>query len=253
MHIDFRAVNAILVYFLPDFVFPSLVGKKLNQSMPLRSVSYSEGGGTDFLSSTPACHRSVTGTSSSASRIPKLMNSKSSVLQAKSEATVASGGHKHSTPKRGVSSKPQRVCGLDIPDTPIRNAEKLFELYSRRIVRWQRLAKYLNVHDSEIDMINRHYRFEEEKCFQMLCSWSKSAQNRATYACLAEGFRKIEQEYLIKDLHTPASNSCQETVEYDIDLSEDKWEAKLGELMKLLFEKQIEGFTAAKIHVKLEK
>jgi len=188
---------------------PIPIGRKKKNSMPLRSAS--EGGETRILSSMPACSRTDTTAPKSTRQIQKPMHSESSVAQVTPAATVATG-HKHSTPKHGDTSKPQRtVCGLNIHDTPITNAEKLFEFYSRRIVRWQPLAKYLNVHDNEIERINQTYRLDEEKCFQMLYSWSKSACNRATYGCLAEGFREIEQEYLIKDLHSHLTAATPQT------------------------------------------
>lgn len=224
--------------------------------MPLRSTS--EGGETRIPSPMSVCYRTDTTVTKSARKIQKPMHSESSAAQVKSAATVATG-HKHSTPKRGVTNNPQQtICGLKICDTPITNAEKLFEYYSRRIVRWEPLAIYLNVHDNEIERINHTYRLDEEKCFQMLYSWSKSAHNRATYACLAEGFREIEQEYLIKDLHshlTAATPHQDTTVEYDIDLKNlgKSWGPTSFELGEVFTKKQREGFTNAKIQVRLDQ
>ena len=221
--------------------------------MPLRSTS--EGGETRIPSPTSVCYRTDTTVPKSTRKRQKLMYSKSSEAQVTSAAT----GHKYSTPKHGVTSKPQRtVCGLNIRDTPITNAEKLFEFFSRRIVRWQPLAKYLNVRDNEIERINCTYRLDEEKCFQMLYSWSKSARNQATYACLAEGFREIEQEYLIKDLCsslTAATPHQDTTMEYDIDLKnlEESWGPTSIELTKAFSKKQREGFTSARIQVRLHQ
>lgn len=176
--------------------------------MPLRSTS--EGGETRIPSPMSVCNRTDT-TVTKSTRKQKPMHSESSAAQVKSAATVATG-HKHSTPKCSVTNNPQQtICGVKICDTPITNAEKLFEYYSRRIVRWEPLAKYLNVHDNEIERINHTYRLDEEKCFQMLYSWSKSAHNRATYTCLAKGFREIEQEYLIKDLHSHLTAATPQT------------------------------------------
>lgn len=215
------------MFDLYDLVFPSTVGRKQKNSMPLRSTS--EGGETHIPSPMSVCYRTDTTVPKSTRKMQKPMHSESSAAQVKSAATVATG-HKHSTPKHGVTKNPQRtICGLKICDMPITNAEKLFEYFSRRIVRWEPLAKYLNVHDNEIERINQTYRLDEEKCFQMLSSWGKSACNRATYGCLAEGFREIEQEYLIKDLHshltaaTPQTDYANQWV-VDIETIDDRIE-----------------------------
>ena len=224
--------------------------------MPLQSTS--EGGETRIPSPMPVCYGTDTTTPKSTRKTQKPMHSESSAAQVKSAATVATV-HKHSTPKRGVTNNPQRtICGLKICDTPITNAEKLFEYFSRRIVRWQPLAQYLNVHGNEIERINHTYRLDEEKCFQMLYYWSKSPHNRATYACLADGFREIEQEYLIKDLHsslTAATPHQDTTMEYDIDLKNlgESWGPTSIELTKVFSKKQREGFTSARIQVRLHQ
>jgi len=139
---------------LSDLVFPSTVGRKQKNSTPLRSTS---GGETRIPCPMSVCNRTDTTVTKSTRKTQKPMHSESSVAQVKSAATFATG-HKHSTPKRGVTKNPQRtICGLKICDTPITNAEKLFEYFSRRIVRWEPLAKYLNVHDNEIERINQTY------------------------------------------------------------------------------------------------
>ena len=151
----------------------------------------------------------------------------------------------------------RRVCGMKIYDTPITNLE-LLRVYSRRVVDWKSLAKYLNVDKREIQRINRHYKLDEERCCQMLYSWHKTQGNHATHARLAQGFKEIGQEYLIKDLQkqlkdTGFHEASMVDNEIEIDLSQETWGAEIVQLTLWLSEKRTEGVTAAKIQVKLEQ
>ena len=99
-------------------------------------------------------------------------------------ATTATTRSRNSE-QRGSDSIPvRRVCGMNIQDTPITNSE-LLRVYSRRVVDWKSLAKYLKVDEGEINRINRHYKLDEERCCQMLHSWHRTQGNHATYARLA--------------------------------------------------------------------
>ncbi len=87
-----------------------------------------------------------------------------------------------------------------VKNIPIEESRRLFRDFSRRIFIWKTLARYLNLHDREIDRISRDYEYEIEQCYQMLCTWKKQYGNRATYSRFAEGLQNIRQEDLIKDL-----------------------------------------------------
>ena len=131
-------------------------------------------------------------------------------------------------PKTGASRIAQRkVCGIPFPVTAIRDSRKLFKHFAGRITQWRALAQFLkanNVHD-----IDTKYEFQNEKCYRMLCSWRTQFGNEATYIQLAEGFKHVKQEYLIKELHdyiqpsmekTTSGENCYKT-EIDIDSSDD--------------------------------
>ena len=151
----------------------------------------------------------------------------------------------------------RRVCGMDIQDSPITNSE-LLRVYSRRVVDWKSLAKYLNVDEREINRINHDYKLDEERCCQMLHSWRRTEGNHATYAHLAKGFKEIGQEYLIKDLQkhlkdTAFHEASMMDNEIEVDLSQEMWGAEIVQLTLWLDEKRAEGFTAARIQIKLEQ
>ena len=172
-------------------------------------------------------------------------------------AAIATVRSRHSEQRGSASIPVRRVCGINIQDTPITNSE-LLRVYSRRVVDWKSLAKYLNVDEKEINRINHHYKLEEERCCQMLHSWCRTQDNRATYACLAKGFKEIGQEYLIKDLqkHLKDTGSHEASMmdnAIEIDLSQETWGAEIAQLTLWLNEKRAEGFTAARIQIKLEQ
>ena len=126
----------------------------------------------------------------------------------------------HSKPlKTGASRTPKtvqcHVSGFSFPDTTIRNSRKVFRDFAERIVQWKILAQFLKV--SDVQTIDEMYEFQNEKCFQMLCSWQKQSGNAATYMKLAEGFKHVEQEHLIEKLYDHIQSSVAEATEIDID------------------------------------
>ena len=172
-------------------------------------------------------------------------------------ATNATARSRNSEQRGSGSIPARRVCGMNIHDTPITNSE-LLRVYSRRVVDWKSLAKYLKVDEGEINKINCHYKLDEERCCQMLHSWHRTEGNHATYARLAKGFKEIGQEYLIKDLQkhlndTGSHEASMVDSEIEIDLSQETWGAEITQLTLWLSEKQAEGFTAARIQIKLEQ
>ena len=136
-------------------------------------------------------------------------------------------------PKTGTSGTPKTVqCyvgGISFPATAIRDSRKVFRDFAGRILHWKVLARFLKVSASDVQNIDRMYEFQNEKCFQMLCSWQKQSGNGATYIKLAEGFEEVKQESLIKDLHGHIQPSVAEATssinsykaEIDIDSSDD--------------------------------
>ena len=241
-------------------VSPSNAGLKHRNprvSMPLRSAS--EGDEPDSHTSIP------THETAQQCRMPNSTRRQSQVCSKvprdkdanKVSATTSTVRSRNSEQSGSASMPVRRVCGMKIYDTPITNLE-LLRVYSRRVVDWESLAKYLDVDKREIQRINRHYKLDEERCCQMLYSWHKTQGNHATHACLAQGFKEIGQEYLIKDLqkHLKDTGSHEASMmdnEIEIDLGQDTWGAEIVQLTLLLSEKRAEGFTTARIQIKLEQ
>lgn len=247
------------------FVSPSNAGLKHRNSrvsMPLRSASEED---------EPDSHTSIpTHETDQQCRMPNSTRRQNQVcskvsrhkdvnkVSPNSEPVAIASARSRKSEHRGSATIPvRRVCGMKIYDTPITNL-KLLRVYSRRVVDWKSLAKYLSVDKREIQRINRHYKFDEERCCQMLYSWHKTQGNHATHACLAQGFKEIGQEYLIKDLQkqlkdTGSHEASMMDNEIEIDLGQDTWGAEIVQLTLWLSEKRAEGFTAARIQIKLEQ
>lgn len=251
---------------MPGFVSSSNAGLKHHSprvSMPLRSAS--EGDEPNSYTSI-STHETVQHCKmpNSTRRRQNQVYSKVSgdkdvnKVSSNAEPAATSTAISRNSEQNGSASMPaRRVCGMKIYDTPITNLE-LLRVYSRRVVDWKSLAKYLNVDEREIQRINRHYKLDEERCCQMLYSWHKTQGNHATHARLAQGFKEIGQEYLIKDLrkHFKDTGSHEASIvdnEIEIDLSQETWGAEIVQLTLWLSEKRTEGFTAARIQVKLEQ
>ena len=172
-------------------------------------------------------------------------------------ATIGTARRRNTEQRSSASIPVGRVCGMNIQDTPIKNSEML-RVYSRKLVDWKSLAKYLNVDEREINRINHDYKLDEERSCQMLHSWRRTEGNHATYARLAKGFKEIGQEYLTKDLLKYLKDTGSHEVsmvdnEIEIDLSQEMWGAEITQLTLWLDEKRAEGFTTARIQIKLEQ
>ena len=251
---------------MPALVFPSNAGLKHcnpHVSMPLRSAS--EGDEPDSHTSIRAhelaqqCRMPNSDRERQkqvCSKVPR--NKTGSEVSPNAEpAAIGTARSRHSEQRGSASIPVRRVCGMNIHDTPITNSE-LLRVYSRRVVDWKSLAKYLSVDEKEINRINHDYKLDEERCCQMLHSWRRTEGNHATYARLAKGLKEIGQEYLIKDLQkhlndTGSHEASMVDSEIEIDLSQETWGAEITQLTLWLSEKQAEGFTAARIQIKLEQ
>ena len=160
----------------------------------------------------------------------------------------------------GASYKPKtvKVCGINLPDAAIKKT-KLFLTLAGRISRWKELAHFLKFSEEHIDYIDTTYGYENEKCFQMLCSWQKREGNRATYIQLAKGFKFVKQEYLIEELDCYLQSSVAEAVpgasyEEEMDLSSDSSLGKFNRNFHQFISKgKDSGFSTASIQVTLKK
>ncbi len=88
---------------------------------------------------------------------------------------------------------------MRIKKAPIVEHCGLFRCLAQRVLLWKLLARYLLVHDEEIERISSTYEHECEQCYKMLCTWKNLYGDDATYYCLAEGLQNIRQESLIFD------------------------------------------------------
>ena len=253
------------IMLISALVFPLNAGlKHCNPlvSMPSRSVS--EGDEPDSHTSIPVHELAQQCRMPKSTRRQSQVYSKvhrdkdmSKVSPNAEPATIGTARSRNSEQRGSTSIPVGRVCGMHIQDTPITNSEML-RVYSRRVVDWKSLAKYLNVDEREINRINHDYKLDEERCCQMLHSWRRTEGNHATYARLAKGFKEIGQEYLIKDLQKHLKDTAFHEAsvmdkEIEIDLSRETWGAEIVRLTLWLDEKRTEGFTAARIQIKLEQ
>ena len=132
------------------------------------------------------------------------------------------------------------------------------------IPNWQKLADLLGLEDQEIHVLEKNYTMRDERCFQMLKAWIQKEDGNASYAKLAEEFRKMQRQDLeplihqhVESLSKPKVNTitesdamkCEWTITGNTEAVEDNVDKILGIIKSMLQQK----YKTATIKVSLEK
>jgi len=132
------------------------------------------------------------------------------------------------------------------------------------IPNWQMLAHQLGLDDQQIEALDTNYVMWQEQCFQMLKAWIEKDGN-ASRARLVEELRNMHRPELESLIHqhmeqlskptTGITTHQDTTMEYAIDLKNlgESWGVTSFELGEVFRKKQREGFTSAKIQVRLDQ
>jgi len=159
----------------------------------------------------------------------------------------------------GVPEKQNIPAALYEPlDLSQKHTIDLLKRLAVLIPNWQKLAHQLGLDDQQIEALDTNYVMWQEQCFQMLKAWIEKDDN-ASCAKLVEELRNMHRPELESLIHQHMEQLSKPmtgiTMEYDIDLKNlgESWGVTSYQLGEVFRKKEREGFTSAKIQVRLDQ